>query len=209
MEKIKKKELTRDKILTSARKVFAKHSYGAASIRMIASEGGFDFGLIRYHFNNKADLFETIMKQVCDELYLKNKEWMEGIEEMRPEDGFSLYIDRFLKYNFDHPETLGIFMNNIYLAEDPELEIPGYSYLPKALSLMRETFEQNTSMNASRDEIYRFVDSFNAQVLMFAGASSCNAKMLNLEPRSKEYRLWVKNTLMYIFLPHLKRLLFK
>lgn len=209
MEKVKKKDITRAKILTAARKVFAKESFKAASIRMIANEGGFEFGLIRYYFPNKAALFETVMKDVCDEFIDGIEKWLDGINRLKPEEGFSIYLDRFLKHHFDNPETLRIIMNNVYRAEDPDLEIPGYYYLPKALALTREAFENKISMSASQEEIFRFVDSFNAQVLMFLGASSCHANILGLKQDSDEYRRWVKDTLMYIFLPHLKRLLFR
>jgi AcrR family transcriptional regulator len=209
MEKIKKKELTQKKILSSARTVFSQHSYNAASIRMIAAEGGFDFGLIRYHFPNKAELFKTIIKQACDELYDVNEKGLRGIEKMSPENGFSLYLDRVLKHNFDHPKTLRILMNNIYRPQTSGLEIPGYDYVPQVLSRMRETFKNNIPMSAPQEEIHRFIDSFNTQILMFVGASSCNSKMIGLKPDTGGYRVWVKETLMYIFLPHLKRLLFQ
>jgi AcrR family transcriptional regulator len=208
MEKIKKKDITQKRILAAARTIFSQKSYNAASIRMIANEGGFDFGLIRYHFPNKAELFKAVLKQSCDELYDVHKKAMMGIREMRTEDGLSLYFDRLLKHNFKHPETLRILMNNIYRPTKPGFEIPGYDYLPQVLSSTRDLFEKNINLIAPKDEIDRFVDSCNAQVLMFVAGSSCQAKMLGLKPESKEYRQWVKDTLMYIFLPHLKRLLF-
>ncbi len=49
---------TRRMILDAATKVFAMHPYNAASIRMIAAQGEFYHGLIRYHFPNKAEIFD-------------------------------------------------------------------------------------------------------------------------------------------------------
>ena len=63
------------------------------------------------------------------------------------------------------------------------------------------------ALNAPWDEVCRFSDSWNAELLMFVGASSWKAALLGLYPDSKEYREWVKDSLTHIFLPHIKRLL--
>jgi TetR/AcrR family transcriptional regulator len=207
MKKLKKKDITREKILAAARTVFSQHSYEAGSVRMIAKEGGFEFGLIRYYFPNKAELFKTVLKGACDEMLQTHKKAMKGMEKMRPEEGFSLYHDRFLKHYFNHPEGLRILINNIYRPVDSDVEIPGYEYLPQLFSSSRKLIVDTLTLNAPWDEICRFSDSWNAQLFMFVGASSCQAELLGLEPESKEYRQWVKDTITHIFLPHMKRLL--
>ena len=63
----KRGDETRQKILAAARKVFAAHPYNAASIRMIAAKGDFYHGLIRYHFPNKADIFEAVVEDAVKE----------------------------------------------------------------------------------------------------------------------------------------------
>ena len=73
-KKAKKKGLTkgaqtRQRILDAARRVFARHPYHAASIRMIASEAGMEHGTIRYHFARKSDIFEEIVQTECEEIY--------------------------------------------------------------------------------------------------------------------------------------------
>jgi len=207
--KHKKSDVTRKKILNAARKVFAQNSYNAASIRMIANEGEFEFGLIRYYFPNKAALFETVMKSIYEELTTEFFRWHEGIQKMPVEDGFSVFLDRFIKYHLERSEALKIIMNNIYMPEDPDTEVPGYHYIPKLLKQNRKNLEKILRFRASKEEIDRFSDSINVQVLMFLGASTCNAKVVGLPPDSKQYQQWVKETLMYIFLPHLKKLIFQ
>ncbi len=204
---LKKADVTRNRILNAARKVFARHSYHAASIRMIGAEGGFDHGIIRYHFASKAILFESVIKTICDEYVKSNESWLDGLEVMSPSKGFSLYLDRFLDYNFKHPDVIRIFMQNIAQADKPEL-IPGYKHIPDVLARTRRTFEEKITLNASKDEISMFVDSFNSQTIYFIGASSCQALSLGMKPESAKYRKWVKDTLMFIFLPHLFKLIF-
>jgi AcrR family transcriptional regulator len=207
-KKIKKKDITRAKILSAARKIFAKYSYDAGSVRMIAKEGGFEFALIRYYYPNKAELFRTVIKGACEEVAEVHANAMVGMEIMRPEEGFSLYLDRLMDHHFKDPTALHILANNIYLPQDPDVDIPGYEFLPHMLSETRKQIEKQVNISASQEELNLFCDSLNAHLIFFLGSSSCQAQLLGLEPDSQEYFKWVKNTLMYIYLPHLRRLLF-
>jgi len=89
-EKAAKSEVTRERILRAARKVFAEHPYNAASFRMIGREGGFDHPLINYYFPRKADLFEAVVVEICEEFYQANISWFEGLEGLPPRQGLSL-----------------------------------------------------------------------------------------------------------------------
>ncbi len=204
---LKKADATRERILAAARKVFARHSYHAASIRMIGAEGEFDHGIIRYHFASKAILFERVIKTICDEYYEGNVTWLNGLEKMPTLKGFSLYLDRFLDYNFKHPDAIRIFIQNIAQADKPEL-IPGYQHLPDLFARTRHTFEEKIRLRAPKDEISMFIDSFNSQIIYFIGANSCQALSLGMKPESAKYKKWVKDTLLYIYLPRLVKLIF-
>lgn len=207
-KKLKKKDITRAKILDAARQVFSKYSYDAGSVRMIAKEGGFEFGLIRYYYPNKAELFRTVIKEACDEMMKTHEMAMEGMETLRPEEGLSLYLDRWLGHFFEHPAGLRVIVNNIYWSSDPDVDIPGYEFVPHALSESRKIIKKKLNIGATREELNCFSDSLNAHMFMFIGGSSCQAQLLGLEPDSRAYLKWVKDTLMYIYLPHLKRLFF-
>ncbi len=203
----KKSERTKEKILAAASKVFSKYSYEAGSIRMIAKEGGFDFGIIRYHFPSKADLFETVMEQACNEFHETNKKSLKGVKKIRTEEGFSLYLDRLLGHYLKDPTAMRILMNNIYLPMAGDVNIPGYHHLPKALGKIRGNMKESIAPNAPLIKVNRFHDGLVAHLMMMVGASSCHAGLLGLEPESQEYFSWVKNTLTYVYLPHLKQLI--
>ena len=206
---MKKSEATRMKILQAARTVFARHPYNAASIRMIGKEGGFDHPIIRYHFLNKAKLFETVVKSVCEEYCDASAKWLEGLSTMGITESFSLYLDRLIEYNFKNPEPLKIMTLNIAQAESDRPEsIPGYWHLPNALKKMQHIFESSVSIQAPSEEAGMFFDSINSLVISYLGASSCQAQILGVEPNSEEYGLWVKKTMLYLFLPRLKKLLY-
>ena len=206
-EVLKKADITRGRILAAARKVFARHSYHAASIRMIGAEGGFDHGIIRYHFASKAILFESLVKMICDEYYEGNVAWSSGLEKMSPAKGLSLYLDRFLDYNFKNPEVILILAQNLAQADQHEL-IPGHQMLTDMLTTAKRSFEESIPLRASSEEISMFLDSFNALVFTFIGAKSYLAKISGISPSGKKYRNYVKDTMMFVLLPALTHLIF-
>ena len=202
----RKAEATRARIMATARKVFSRYPYPAASMRMIGKEGGFDHEIIRYHFPSKAILFETITREICEDLYQANRMFFEGLIDMSPADGFALYLDRFMDYHYAHPEALRIIELNMSLSEDPQ-SIPGYSNIPEVLARTRSTFQEKIPLTAAPEQLERFLNSFNNLLLIYLASGYCQASTLGLKHDSLSYRAWVKKTLMEIFLPHLKRLI--
>ncbi len=197
---------SRERIVSAARKVFAKHPYHIATVRMVGQAGGFDHQLISYYFPTKAELFEAVVAQTCDEFYLANQSWYEGISQMRVEDGFGLLIDRLLEYHFANPDALRIMALNAPLIERLD-EIPGYQHIPEVLAKIRETFQENTGVAGSED-LNRYFSTFNIAIINYLGVAPGLAGIMGMEPTSDEYKTWVKQTLMYVFLPLLNKLIF-
>jgi AcrR family transcriptional regulator len=204
--KIKKADAARQKILSAARTVFARYPYHSASIRMVGSEGGFDHPIINYYFPTKASLFEAILSDICEEVFQANRACLAGVERLSPRDGLALYIDRFLDYNCKNPEPLRIIMLNFVLSNTLD-ELPGHWYIHSMLRETRRTFEGNIPLRASPEAIGMFIHSFNMLVMIYLGAGDCQAQILGMEPGSNAYRVWVKDSLIFIFLSHLKELL--
>jgi AcrR family transcriptional regulator len=204
--KASKSDITRERILRAARSVFAEHPYNEASFRMIAREGGFDHPLINYYFPLKPDLFEAVVAEICDEFFQANIACLDGLERMTPREGFPLYVDRFLDFNARSPEPMRIILLNVAHVDRLE-EIPGYQHIPDVLARTRGTFEERIPLRASGEEIGMFLNSFNALVIWFLGADTCQAQILGLEPAGEEYFAWVRHALLYVFLPLLEKLI--
>jgi AcrR family transcriptional regulator len=205
-KKKNKSDITRARIIAAAKNVFSRLPYHAASIRMIGKEGGFNHELIRYHFPNKAKLFEIIMRDICEDFYRSNVSFLEGMNEMSVEGGFAAYLDRFLAHHYSNPEGLRIIVINMVIAVEFE-SIPGYRYIPEMLASTRETFREKILIRASDEEVERFLSGFNNLLLHLLGADYCQASILGLKNTDRKYREWVKATLLEIFLPHLRRLI--
>ena len=71
-----------------------------------------------------------------------------------------------------------------------------------------ETFQDKITYTAPNEDVRRFVYSFTVVVTNYLGASSTYAQFLGIEAGSEEYKDWVKETLMFIFLPRLKKIIF-
>ena len=57
---------TKEKILTSARKLFNQHGYAQVTIRMIAQDLGMSSGNLNYHFRKKEDILGTLYTQMVE-----------------------------------------------------------------------------------------------------------------------------------------------
>jgi AcrR family transcriptional regulator len=197
---------TRAKILKAARKVFGEHPYHSASIRMIGKAAGLDHPLVSYYFRSKADLFETVLAGICEEYYEANAKWFQGLAEMDPQSGLTLYIDRLTDFTSGHPETFRILLLNMVQAKESHM-IPGYRFIENLFDRAVQTFRQVVPMRASDHDIDMFTRSFNTLIVNYLGAGTYYARTLGLSPDSDEYLEWVKKSLISMFLPHLKGLI--
>jgi len=196
---------TRETILAAARRVFSVHPFHAASIRMVAAEGGFYHGLIRYHFPSKADIFRAVVEDACADLREKNAGWLGEIRGLGPAEGLGHFLERFMEYARRRPEVLGIIVQN--LAQDDLEALPGHGFLTGFLADTRRDFEAVFAGLFLPGDTGRFLDSLNALILHYLGAGSLQARLLGMDPGGPEYLAWVRETLIFVFQPALERML--
>jgi AcrR family transcriptional regulator len=194
----------RQAILDAACRVFARHSYHAASIRAIATEGGFGHALIGYYFPTKADLFRAVAETICDDLRAADAAWLEEVRPMNLRAGLRRYVERLIEYSREKPWVLRIIMLNV--AGGKVGAIPGRDRLIEAFEGMRTAFADRMGLTVSREEVGRFSHSFNALINYYLGAAESAAWLLRMDPDSPEYFEWVRETLVSLFLPMLREL---
>ena len=198
-----KGERTRGVIVGAARKIFSRHPYHTASMRMIGKEAGVEHPLINYYFPTKASLFETIVEDLCEEFIRSHADWLDAVREMKITEGFMKYIDLLLDFNQRKPEPLRILALNISQAENIS-QIPGYRHFPELIEGLLRTFSEKMTNGLQTEELRMFVQSFNFLVISFLGASPCIAQVQEMDPEGSRYRDWVRSTLGFIFLPRLR-----
>jgi AcrR family transcriptional regulator len=195
---------TQAAILEAACRIFADNAYTAASIRMIARDGGFPHALIRYYYPTKADLFDAVAERICQDLNHVCEKAILEVSRMERLQGFSLYVRRLIDFSLRQPWAFRILLLNIS-AETVET-VPGQARIIGVVESTREMLIQSLRLKASREEICRFTDSFNALLFYYLGTPASAAWLLHLDPESEAYTQWVHKTLVNIFLPTLEEL---
>lgn len=98
------------KILTNARKLFAKHGYSGTTTRMIAMEVGIDISTLYYHWGEKADLYEAVLVATQEALRVQLVE-VEKIIHGRPlSERLGIAIDMFCDYFSAYPEITNLIL---------------------------------------------------------------------------------------------------
>lgn len=194
---------TREMILTAACAVFTRCPYEAASIRMIAAEGGFYHSLIRHHFPSKASIFKAISQKVGEDLREANKSWLKELAGLGLRAATSLYFDRFISYYQSHPEIFRLIAQN--MPRDDAQSIPGYDDLVNFMANIQEDVEKANILLFDSQTLVRFLESLYALCIYYLGSGTVVAGRLGIEPDSPEYLKWVKETMMFVFLPLLKQ----
>lgn len=62
-------EKTRNKILSTAEKLFAQKGYDGTSVQDIAKAAAVNKALIYYHFKNKQDIIDSLFRRTLDEMF--------------------------------------------------------------------------------------------------------------------------------------------
>jgi len=202
---VTRKTDTAAKILAAAKKIFSEYPYHTASIRMVGDAAGLNYQLVMYYFSSKAALFEAVLSDVLNEYYQANTKWLNETGGMNATEGLSLYIDRLIAFTHTHPAALRIVLLNLVQANKSQI-IPNYFLLQNFVARTIPVFKKASSVRATDQEIERFAHNFNTLAINYLGAGAYHAGILGMAPGSPEYKKWVKENLMFMFLPQLKLL---
>ena len=197
-----KSEVTKKMILEAARRVFEKQPYQSATLRMIGKEGGFHFTLINHYFS-KAQLFEAVAAQSLQELFDAFTGWINGLENLTPGKGLSLFLDRALHYLFQQPGAMLLLIHNISM-EGGRVSIPGFDVFTSYVANTGNKMIQDFPLAAGKEQVVMWVHSLINMLISLVGFSSYHGKVLDMDPSQEAYRKWVKDCLMYCFLPPLR-----
>ncbi len=204
--KSKKSERTRETIVRAARKVFSEHAYHAASIRMIGKEAGIEHPLINYYYPNKAELFDAIIREICEEFAVSAAGWYDEVKVMGISDGFARYIELLMEFNRLNPEPLRILALNLPKVKDIA-QTPGYHRFPELISRLHTIFLEKIRPRGGDHEIRMFLSGFYFLIISLFGSGPCVAQVQGMDPEGDAYREWIMETLLFLFLPRLKEII--
>jgi len=92
------------KILIAARKIFGEYGFHGTTTRMIAKAVDIDISTLYYHWGEKGDLYEAVIRDINEGMRKKLVE-VEKIIRGRPlAERIEIAIDEMSEYLFQHPE---------------------------------------------------------------------------------------------------------
>ncbi len=203
----KKGENTRKRILHAAKDVFSKHPYHSASVRMVGKAGNFDHPIIHYYFPKKAGLFDAVVENLLEELKAFDTSWFEGLGKFSVAEAFDILIDRVFEFHYKSPELFRTVMQNTAYIEDYE-NFPAAHHYSEFHESFIKTFNEKIAYKAPPEDASKFIYSFTVLATNYLGASTTYSEIMNIEENSDEYKSWVKDTLAFILLPRLEKLVF-
>jgi AcrR family transcriptional regulator len=110
----------REDLIYHARLLCIAHSYEKVSLRMIANAAGVNMGMIRYYFNNKAGLFETMLRDTLNPM-------LQAMEETSPasdENFLILLMTHFYRVMSQHKKFPRLISRTMQLSkETPQRQI--------------------------------------------------------------------------------------
>lgn len=200
-----KSAATRKKILDASKKVFGEHPYHSASIRMIGKEAGIEHPLINYYYPSKSDLFEAVVSELEGFRLKNNIEWLKEISTMPVERSLSVYMDKFLDYHYKNPDVFRVYALN-YAQPRLEEQIPASKTIQAVFERDLDAMMEYTNIPAPRHEVEMFSFNMSTLLISYLGAANSHAQRLNMDPNSIQYLNWIKETILYTFLPLLKKM---
>ena len=99
----KRAEKTRDKILKTARKLFARHGYHGTTVDMIALKARANKQRIYAYFNSKAKLFESALIEAYKEANRHENTLIAAIEE-NPDKLTAVIVTHFINLHRKYPD---------------------------------------------------------------------------------------------------------
>lgn len=98
----KKSELTKQKIISTARIMFLDNGYEGLKMQELADRAGVNKGLLHHYFDNKRNLFNTIFTDAFSQLFSGLKVILDS--DASPEDKFEKVIDQYFDLLIANPQ---------------------------------------------------------------------------------------------------------
>lgn len=185
------------KILKAARRVFGQYGFHGTTTRMIAKEVDIDISTLYYHFGEKGDLYEAVIRDIYEDLKQKLYE-VEMVIHGRPLGRrMEIAIDMMTDYLFENPEISNLILFRYFTkTRHPtghDIHVPELiSDVARSMNLSED--RKNVSTGA-RMQVLAIMNTIHN----FISGEGFFRPMLGLD--RKEYIARVRETLKFILVP--------
>jgi len=116
---------SRDRILSTATRLFAERGYEATSTRAIADAVGLNIATVAYHVGGKSDLYREVMRAAHEAQRESVVSALTDLASAAPtaeatRAGLHRFVDAYLTFCVSHPEVPALWMRR-WLAEGEDL----------------------------------------------------------------------------------------
>ncbi|MDZ7830440.1 MAG: TetR/AcrR family transcriptional regulator [Desulfobacterales bacterium] len=158
------------RILMAARKIFGEYGFHGTTTRMIAKAVDIDISTLYYHWGEKGDLYEAVIRDINEGMRKKLVE-VEKIIRGRPlAERIEIAIDEMSEYLFEHPEisnlTLFRYFTKTRHGSQLDFQVPEFiSDIAYSMGLAKD--RKNVSLDAKMkvlsimNAIHNFVSGEN------------------------------------------------
>lgn len=109
------------RILEAARKVFTEKGFAATRTRDIAKEAGINLALLNYYFRSKEKLFNIVMSETRERLFLGIRSIMND-EETTINEKFKLLAERHIDTITENPSLPLFYLNEMHTSKSDLIE---------------------------------------------------------------------------------------
>lgn len=185
------------KILASARKIFGEYGYNDTTTRRIAGEVGIDISTLYYHWGEKQDLYEAVLKDVSDEIQSRLKEVEQKVSGQTLKSRLEITIDLMCDYLFSHPEVANLILFGYFskTRHGVTMDIKIQEYISNIAVAMELATDKKTISIESKARILAVWNT----VLNFISGENFFRPMLKTS--RENYIKVVKETLKFILVP--------
>ncbi|BBO88062.1 TetR/AcrR family transcriptional regulator [Desulfosarcina ovata] len=177
----REKERRRQQIIVAARRCFKKRGYKATSIEKIADEAGLSPGTIYLYFQNKEDLYASVLTKVFESLYMRFVH-IKNQEIPKIEDRLNSMIEVILEVYSEEPKFILKFFH--LLLQDNNFRISPVTH--KILkALLKKVKEVSTALFKIDNKNY--VNKYSDPIVLsdifwstFIGVAVVEAGKMNL-----------------------------
>lgn len=142
----------REALIDQARLLFIAHPYEKVSLRMVATQAGVNMAMIRYYFNNKAGLFETVMRETLNPMHrmLEQTHAVEGAsDEVNEEINLLLALmTQFYQVMSEHKDFPRLISRTMQLSKDAAPRIIVEKIMLEHLPIMQSKIK--TELNSEQ-----------------------------------------------------------
>ena len=118
------------RILLAARKIFGEYGFHGTTTRMIAKAVKIDISTLYYHWGEKGDLYEAVIRDVNEGLRCKLVEVEKKIRGKPLDQRLDIAIDEMVDYLFDNPEISNMTLMRYFMktrhGKIMDIQVPEY-----------------------------------------------------------------------------------